>query len=102
MKNRIKNFYKDLNDLPEMGDILDSQKNKSEPYKKNPEVTEGEWVSVLIFSDPGEGEVIGVHVVQGKSAFSNVIMQRIEEGIYDPMELETFNVRIETEETDNG
>ena len=31
MKNRIKNFYKDLNDLPEMGDILDSQKNKSEP-----------------------------------------------------------------------
>ena len=93
MKNRISKYYDNSNDELSMDDLLNLLKSESAPSKKDPEVTKGEWVSVLIFNDPQNGEVIGVHVVQGKSAFSNTIMSRIDEGIYDPMDMETFNAR---------
>ena len=93
MNNRIKKY---LDSMEESTPLSTSNS------KKPPSLTGGDWVSVHVFYDRKNGEIVGVHAVKGKSSVSDVIMRRVGDGIYDPMEMDTFNVRIETEDTDNG
>jgi len=96
MKNRIKNFYKDTNE--------DDIKKQQDGSKETPKVAKGEWVTVHICYGgsivDSEDEMSGIHVVRGKMALSDIIIQRIKEGIYG--EAESMSVRIEEEGSSNG
>ena len=93
MKNRIKDFYKDIKE--------EDVKKEGIKEKKPPKLTQGQWVTVhLCFGGSiaeSEDDISGIHVVIGKMALSETVIQRVEEGIYG--EVESMSMRIETEDS---
>lgn len=96
MKNRIKDFYKDVNE--------EDIKKQEDESKEPPKITKGQWVTVHICYGgsivESEDEMSGIHVVIGKMALSDIMVQRMKEGIYG--EVESMSMRIEEEGESNG